>query len=73
MPAMKRDFISALNHVSMYHMSYCMPLRLDAYNNLLNEHPDELCYRDDYLLIENIAPVGIQKWTFKMAVTSCLL
>ena len=58
--SMQRGFISALNHVSMYQMPYCMPLRLDTYNNLLNAHPEELCYRDDYLLIENIAPVGIR-------------
>ena len=55
---MKRGFICALNHVSMYHMPFCMPLRLDVYNNLLNKYQKELCYRDNYLLIENIAPVG---------------
>lgn len=56
--AASREFLECVNTVDLYHMHFRLPLRLEAYNNLLNEHPEELCNRDTYLVIEDIAPVG---------------
>ena len=55
----KRIFLQCVNQVNLYHMNYNMPLRLEAYNNLLNDHKEELCNRKNILVIENIAPVFI--------------
>lgn len=55
---MMKSFVEKLNHVNLYHMNHSMPLRLSLYNNLLNQYHEELCDRDDVLVIENIAPVN---------------
>lgn len=56
---MKKEFLGCVNHVNLYHMPYNLPLRLDLYNNLVNEYKEELCNRDNVLMIENIPPVMI--------------
>ena len=55
----KRDFLQCVNTVDLYHMVHPLPLRLENDNNLLNTYQKELCYREDVLVIENIAPVEI--------------
>lgn len=57
LPPMMKSFVEKLNHVNLYHMNHCMPLRLSLYNNLLNQYHEELCDREDVLVIEDIAPV----------------
>lgn len=59
---MKKEFLKCVNQVNLYHMPYNLPLRLDLYNNLVNEHKEELCNRDNVLVIENIPPVGVFRW-----------
>lgn len=61
LPPMMREFVGKLNHVNLYHMNHCLPLRLSAYNNLLNQYHEELCNREDVLVIEDIAPVEDKK------------
>lgn len=58
LPSMMKSFVEKLNHVNLYHMNHCLPLRLSLYNNLLNQYHEELCDRDDVLVIEDIAPVS---------------
>ena len=52
----KRAFVGALNRISMYKMTYDLPLRQDAYNNLINSHP-ELHDRNRILLVRDVDPV----------------
>lgn len=53
----KRAFVGALNRISMYKMTYDLPLRQDAYNDLINAHP-ELRDRSRVLLVRDVDPVG---------------
>ena len=52
----KRAFVGALNRISMYKMTYDLPLRQDAFNNLINSHP-ELQDRSRVLLVRDVDPV----------------
>ena len=52
----KRAFVAALNRISMYKMTYDLPLRQDAYNDLINSHP-ELRDRSRVLLVRDVDPV----------------
>lgn len=51
-------FLSCVNAVSLYHMTHALPLRLEAYNDLVN---GDATVRDrkNVLIIEDIAPVGV--------------
>lgn len=55
----QRAFLQCVNTVDLYHMQYPLPLRLDAYNSLINAYREELCCRDNVIVIENIAPVRL--------------
>ena len=52
-----REFLSCVNAVSLYHMTHALPLRVDAYNDLVNQNA-ALRDRRNVLVIEDIAPVG---------------
>ena len=52
----KQAFVGALNQISMYKMTYDLPLRQDAYNILINSHP-ELHDRSRVLLVRDVDPV----------------
>lgn len=53
-----REFLSCVNAVSLYHMTHALPLRLEAYNDLVNNDAS-LRNRKNVLIIEDIAPVGV--------------
>ena len=53
-----REFLSCVNAVSLYHMTHALPLRLDTYNDLVNNNAS-LRDRKNVLIIEDIAPVGV--------------
>lgn len=52
-----REFLGCVNCVSLYHMYHALPLRVDAYNNLVN-HNSALKDRGHVLMIESIPPVA---------------
>ena len=46
-----------MDRLNLYHMLHSLPIRVDEYNNVLNQFHDELLKRDNVLIVENIAPV----------------
>ena len=54
---LKREFVACLDRLNLYHMLHSLPIRVDEYNNVLNQFHDELLKRDNVLIVENIAPV----------------
>ena len=56
---LRREFVSCLNKLNLYHMHFALPLRIDEYNNLLNKYSKQLTNRDNVVIVENIAPVSM--------------
>ena len=55
---MKREFVDCLDRLNLYHMLHSLPIRIDEYNNVVNQFHNELVKRDNVLVVENIAPVA---------------
>ena len=54
---LKREFVECLDRLNLYHMLHSLPIRIDEFNNVVNQFHDELVNRENVLVIENIAPV----------------
>lgn len=55
---LKREFVDCLDRLNLYHMLHSLPIRIDEYNNVVNQFHNELVKRDNVLVVENIAPVA---------------
>ena len=58
-PGLRREFVSCLNKLNLYHMHFALPLRINEYNNLLNKYSKQLTNRDNVVIVEDIAPVSM--------------